>query len=85
MADIVEEAVGPDDKTGTACDRAFVTPETGSDLALGQRLLEGFFFDDDDQVADSGFEFCPALVFCEVADTVEVDEDDPSDDEEFDL
>lgn len=59
MADMAEEAVGPDDGADTACERAFVTPDTGSAFELGQRLLEGLFFDD--QVPDSPLAFCPAL------------------------
>ena len=40
------EAAGAE-KAGTTCDRVFVTPETGSDLELGQIFLGcGFFFED---------------------------------------
>lgn len=46
MADIVDDAVGPERNAGTAWDRVLVTPATGSDLELGQGLLAGFFFDD---------------------------------------
>jgi hypothetical protein len=51
MADMVEDALGPDENAGTACDRAFVTPDTGSDLELGQGPFVDFFLDD--QVPDS--------------------------------
>lgn len=51
IADIVEDALGPDENAGTAWVRAFVTPDTGSDLELGQGCLADFFFDD--QVPDS--------------------------------
>lgn len=56
MADIVDEAVGPDEKAGTAWERVFVTPATGSAFELGQGFLLGFFFDD--QVPVSELEFC---------------------------
>jgi hypothetical protein len=46
MADIVDEAVGPDENAGTGWDRVFVTPATGSAFELGQGFLIGFFFDD---------------------------------------
>lgn len=82
MADIVEDAVGPDEKAGTAWDRALLTPDTGSALELGHGLLAAFFF---------GFAntdtlllgVWAALVSGEGADTVDV-EDDPSEEEEFD-
>lgn len=58
MADMVDDAVGPEEKAGTACDRVFVTPDTGSAFELGQRFLVGFFFDD--QVPASAPELCAA-------------------------
>lgn len=60
MADIVDDAVGPEEKAGTGWDRVFVTPDTGSALELSQGLLTGFFLDD--QVPTSVLEFCPAWV-----------------------
>lgn len=84
MADIADDAVGPDGVADTACDRAFVTPETGSDFELGQIPLEDFFFED--QVPDSTFEPCPALLWDGLAEIVAVedeDEDEAKDDEEL--
>jgi hypothetical protein len=46
MADMDDEAEGPDGDADMACGRALVIPDTGSDLELGHKLLEGFFFDD---------------------------------------
>lgn len=57
IADIVDEAVGPEEKAGTAWDRVFVTPDTGSALELCQGILTGFFFD---HVPASLSELCPA-------------------------
>ena len=54
MADIVDEAVGPDENAGTAWDRVFVTPATGSAFELGQGFLIGFFFDDHVSVSELG-------------------------------
>ena len=82
MADIVEDAVGPDEKAGIAWERAFVTPATGSALELGQGLRTGFFFDD--HVPASVPEPCPACVSCEVLVTVVVEEFEPREEEEFD-
>lgn len=79
MADMVEEAVGPDDKTGAACDRAFVTPETGSDLALGQTLRFCFFLDvddDDDDEKGSSPLLCTLLALYDEAEMVDMDEDE---------
>lgn len=78
---MVDEAVGPEEKAGTACDRVFVTPDTGSALELGQRLRVGFFFDD--QVPASPPEFCPAWASCWLLVTVDVEEFDPREDEEL--
>ena len=62
----------------------FVTPETGSDLELGQIFLGGFFFED--QVLDSVLlEFCPAFEFCGLAATVEVEDLELTEEEELDL
>jgi hypothetical protein len=58
MADIVDEVVGPDEKAGTAWDRVFVTPATGSAFELGQGFRVGFFFDD--HVLVSELVLCPA-------------------------
>lgn len=84
IADIADDAVGPAGEADIACDRAFVTPETGSDFELGQIPREDFFFED--QVPDSTFEPCPALLCDGEAETVEVeeeDEDDAREDEEL--
>jgi hypothetical protein len=83
MADMADEAVGPDGEADTACERAFVIPETGSDLELGHKPRGGFFFED--HVLDSPLVLCPALLCCEAADTVEADEDESKEEEEFDL
>jgi hypothetical protein len=85
MADIADEAVGPDDVDDdeTACGRAFVTPDTGSDLELGHRPCVGFFFED--QVVDSPLALCPALLGCSTVDEEEVDVEDANEEEEFDL
>ena len=80
---MVDEAVGPDENVGTAWDRVLVTPDTGSDFELGQGFLEAFFLVD--QVPESALEFCPAWEFGVLASTVDVDEDDPKEEEEFDL
>lgn len=77
---MVDEAVGPEENAGTACDRVFVTPDTGSALELGQRLRVGFFFDD--QVPASPPEF-PAWASCWLLVTVDVEEFDPREDEEL--
>lgn len=77
---MVEEAVEPAENSGTTWDRAFVIPETGSDLVLGQMFLDDFFFED-----HSMLEFCPESEFCELVATVEVDELEFNDEEEFDL
>lgn len=48
MADMADEAVDPPFAKGdeeTACDRALVTPDTGSDLVGGHRPLDDFFLD----------------------------------------
>lgn len=79
---MVDEAVGPEENVGTAWDRAFVTPATGSDLELGQGFLEGFLFVD--HAPESEVVLWPAWEFV-LEDTVEVDEDDPWEEEEFDL
>jgi hypothetical protein len=83
MADIVDDAVGPDEKAGTAWDRVFVTPATGSAFELGQGLRIAFFCDD--QVLVSELELCPASVSCEplVATTVEAEEFELNEDEEL--
>lgn len=84
MADMADEAVGPPDDdvdAETAWERAFVTPETGSDFELGHRPRPGFFFED--QVVDSPLALCPALLWCETVDDVDVD--DANEEEEFDL
>lgn len=47
-------------------------------------FLEGFFFDAD-QLFPSGLEDCPVVEFCGVAATVEVDELEFNEEEEFDL
>lgn len=90
MADMANEAVGPPDdgvdEVETACGRAFVTPDTGSDFELGQRPRAGFFFED--QVVDSPLELCPALLLCKTVDVDDVDDvdvDDANEEEEFDL
>lgn len=81
IADIVEDALGPEVKAGTACDRALVIPDTGSDLELGHGFLAAFFFAKTDVLWLEG---CAAWVSCEGADTVDVEEDDPSEEEELD-
>lgn len=81
---MADDAVGPDGEAETACGRAFVTPETGSDFELGQIPLEDFFFED--QIPDSTVEPWPALLSRGGAETVDVedeDEDEASEDEEF--
>lgn len=80
IADMVEEAVEPAENAGATCDRVFVIPETGSDLVLGQMFLDDFFFED-----HSILEFCPVSEFGELVGTVEVDELEFNDEEEFDL
>lgn len=84
MADIADEAVGPpftevEDETG--CDRAFVTPETGSDLDAGHRPRPFFFLDD--HVAEEPFVVAPLAAACVTVDVEEVEEFDDSDDDEF--
>lgn len=86
MADMADEAVGPpedDVDADTAWERAFVTPETGSDFELGHRPRPGFFFED--QVVESPLALCPALLWCETVDVDDVDVDDANEEEEFDL
>jgi hypothetical protein len=78
---MVEDAVGPDENAGTACDRVFVTPDTGSALELGQRLRGVFFFDD--QVPASPPELCPAWASCWLLVTVDVEEFDAREEEEL--
>lgn len=80
IADMVEEAVEPVENAGTTWFRAFVIPEAGSDLVLGQMFLDAFFFED-----HSMLEFCPVSESCELVATVEVDELEFNDEEEFDL
>jgi hypothetical protein len=84
MADMVDEAVGPEENEDTAWGRALVTPDTGSDFELGQGFLEGFFFEED-HVPESGLELCPAWELGGLGDTVDVDEVDPKEEEELDL
>lgn len=83
MADILDETVGIDEKAGTACDRVFVTPATGSAFELGQGFLIGFFFAD--HVFVSEVELCPVWVSCGpfVATTVVAEEFEPTEDEEL--
>jgi hypothetical protein len=83
MADILDEAGGPDEKAGTAWERVFVTPATGSAFELGQGFLLGFFFED--QVLVSELELCPVFVSREpfVSITVVVDEFEFNEDEEL--
>lgn len=78
---MVEDAVCPDANEGTAWDRVFVTPDTGSAFELGQGLLTGFLFDD--EVAASVPELCPAWASCWLLVTVVVEEFDPRDEDEF--
>jgi hypothetical protein len=85
MADIADEAVGPpfaDVDAETACERAFVTPDTGSDFEAGHKPREGFFFED--HVADSPLVTCPPLLSCEIVDVDDVDAEDASDEDELD-
>lgn len=82
MADIADEAPAPEKKAGFACERALLIPETGSDLELGQTLLEDFFFEE--RVAESPLG-CAASVLDGLAAIVEVDELDPMEEDELDL
>lgn len=59
---MVEDAVCPDENNGTAWDRVFVTPDTGSAFEAGQGLLTAFLFDG--AVADSVLELCTVWVSC---------------------
>lgn len=79
---MVDEAVGPEVKVDTGWDRALLTPDTGSDLELGQGFLDGFFFVD--HVPESALGFCPAWEFGGVDDTVDVDDVDPKEEDELD-
>ena len=53
-------------------------------MELGQIFLDAFFFDEDHEFP-SALEFCPAVEFCGVAATVEVDELEFNEEEESDL
>lgn len=79
-ADIVEEAPASEKKAGFACERALLIPEVGSDLELGQTLLEDFFFE---RFAGSPLVW-GASVLGEPAVIVDVDEFDPIEDDELD-
>lgn len=81
---MVEDAEGPDEKAGTACDRVLVIPATGSDLELGQGFLAFFFFAAAILLLDSPLAPCPEGGSCEEADTVDADEDDAMEEEELD-
>jgi hypothetical protein len=82
IADIADEAPALEKKAGFACDRAVLTPDTGSALELGQTRFEDFFLID--QFAESPLG-CVASVLDGLAGMVEVDELDPTEEEEFDL
>jgi hypothetical protein len=55
---MAEVAPGPEENAGITCVRVVLTPVAGSDLVLGQMLLEDFFFED--QVQDSAVLLCTA-------------------------